>query len=214
MTALLGKYDLDVDNESGSKSFSVFNFSCHPRWNSSAIKYDFDISVVTLTGSVTFSNQIRPVCLPLPSENEIKGNGTIVGWGGTVEEAQSDDQQGSPLKMLVVQTYPLNVCKKEMTHIKRLVSDHNFCAGFFNESKAPVQGDSGGGFYELNISSYTWTVNGIISWSDINRSQVDIDLPSFYVNVAMLTLWVEEEMKKNKLEMENVDFDCSLNSKL
>lgn len=62
VTALLGKYDLKVDKESGATSFTVLNISLHPEWNSSADKCDFDISVVTLTESVTFSNQIKPIC--------------------------------------------------------------------------------------------------------------------------------------------------------
>jgi hypothetical protein len=80
VAALLGKFNLNVTDEYGSKRVLVWDIILHPDWNFNEEKFNADIAVVVLDKIVLFSRQIQSVCLPQPSLEEVTGNGFVVGW--------------------------------------------------------------------------------------------------------------------------------------
>lgn len=58
--AYLGKYNLIVPNESGSKTSWVSEIFIHPDWNSSAITFDADVAVIVLGEIIEFNAYIQP----------------------------------------------------------------------------------------------------------------------------------------------------------
>lgn len=86
----LGAYNLTDRSESDAVNRSVMQILIHPDWNVNEENYDGDIAILVLTENITFSNHIRPVCMP-PVDYFLDGlPGTVVGWGKT-ENGTAED---------------------------------------------------------------------------------------------------------------------------
>lgn len=58
----------------------IEKYIVHPKWDPESIRYNDDIALIKLKDSVTFSDSIKPVCLPF-NDLTIIDNGISVGWG-------------------------------------------------------------------------------------------------------------------------------------
>ena len=75
VTVMLGELNMEQDKaEDGAEpvSVAVANVTKHPSYNSR--NYNNDIAIITLESDVTFSEGIRPLCLPSISSNLTKDN--------------------------------------------------------------------------------------------------------------------------------------------
>jgi Trypsin len=198
LTALLGKYDLSVDSENGSMSFTVWQIFLHPDWSFNKTGYNSDLSVVVLSKEVELSSFIQIIHLPPSSEEEMDGKivGTIVGWGKSEFDKNFDDK---PNQLEV----PVYKCKDEN---KEVSLEKMFCGGYTNEGKGPCGGDSGSGFYVLD-STKTWIISGIIS--SIQGNDCAGNKSIFYTNVRRYVIWIKEKLgESNKTLEEFADFEC------
>ena len=60
----------------------------HPYYNS--YTFDYDIALMELDSPVSYSDYIRPICLPAPQHFFAAGNSVwITGWGATREGGES-----------------------------------------------------------------------------------------------------------------------------
>lgn len=98
----------------------------HPNYN--AARRDNDIALITLDASVSFSDNIRPVCLPFPYRLDgfVGQQMQVLGWGkeATVEEG-------------TVQVIGLGDCRKAY-HSPALISDNK--VGFFSDPSPATTG--------------------------------------------------------------------------
>lgn len=204
ITAMLGKFDLKVSNESGAKNASIWEIILHPEWDFNIKKFDADLSIVVLDETVEFNDEIQPVCLPQASYDEVTGDGTIVGWGRSSLQKSHDIKPNKLVVPAVNGTY----CYTTYHHLARISSNRMFCGGYEDQEKAPCLGDSGGGFY-VNESSI-WNVRGIISSAIWNRQYgCGINKFSLYTNVARFVEWISKVMEKtNGNVFQAVDFYC------
>lgn len=73
---LLGAYNIDSKIERGVQQKDVAEIYVHPDWKIFNDKYDADIAIFVLNGTVWFTDYIRPVCLPTDTETfyDVKGS--------------------------------------------------------------------------------------------------------------------------------------------
>ncbi|CRL03753.1 CLUMA_CG016961, isoform A [Clunio marinus] len=77
----LGKYNLSLVYECGSITVFPERIKIHPNWNIHQEKYDSDIALIKIEGTVPIRTNIFPACL-WTSKMEAIGHqtGTVVGW--------------------------------------------------------------------------------------------------------------------------------------
>jgi serine protease 7 len=203
VTTILGKHDLSVSNEFGSKKLLVNDVLLHPDWNFNAEKFDADISIVVLQREVEFSAQIQPVCIPQSNNDEVIGLGTVVGWG---KSSLLEDYDSIPNKLMVPAVNSSH-CYTTFSLLSAVSSNRAFCGGFENQGRSPCLGDSGGGFY---LSYPSWNVRGIISASLVDFDYgCDINKFTLYTNVARFVDWINKTIEETqKITYQYVDFEC------
>lgn len=70
--------------EFGGETFQVSKKTEHPNYDTST--FDYDISILTLLNSITFSHSIKPISLPGSNLKMNAGDRTLVsGWGFIAE---------------------------------------------------------------------------------------------------------------------------------
>lgn len=161
MKALIGKYNLNVEDEFGSVNSLVWEIKIHPDWNFNNQSYDADLSIIVLEKTVMFSDYIQPICLPKQSDNYVSGIGTVVGWGKSENSGiKLHDTTPSQLEVPAVEA---EYCYPRYPKLAGYSSRRMFCGGYENQGKAPCLGDSGGGFYRRNSPpNRFYTIIGIV----------------------------------------------------
>ncbi|XP_072035696.1 mannan-binding lectin serine protease 1-like [Amphiura filiformis] len=144
----------------------------HPNYEASS--YDADIALLHLNESVTFTDYIRPLCLPTqnPNSDQTVGNedtrvdhdtsGVLTGWGFTETGAQSD-----VLKEVYVPLVSRETCRASTEHV---VTSNMVCAGATEGGSDSCKGDSGGALMFVNstILPDRFYAYGIVSWGDVD----------------------------------------------
>lgn len=204
--AILGKFDLNVDDEHESKKHSVRDIILHPDWKFSEDKYDADIAVVVLTQKTEYSNGIWPICLPLASNEEVVGTGTVVGWGKS-QHSEGLHYSATPNK-IEIPAVNSSHCYTT-TDLGQISSVRAFCGGYENQEKGPCLGDSGSGFFIRTASN--WVLQGIVSSGlfELQRG-CDINTFSLYTNVARFIEWITQTVEDTvevEWSYENIDCD-------
>lgn len=211
----LGSFDLSNYDEYGSINASAKNIFLHPDWDKDQEKYEGDIAIVELENSIEYSDSIQPICLPRFSHDEVTGIGTIVGWG--FSEKSPDKFEYTPQKLLVpavnisfcLETFPRHIVQKSV---------RNFCGGYVNQSKGICNGDSGGGFYAKESTSFFWKIQGVISIGAYKSSLCDVNQFGLYTNVAKFIGWINEIIGKSqrsiekKLINQTIPFICDISN--
>lgn len=213
--ALLGKHDLKIADEFGSKKALVWDIVIHPDWNFNDRKFDADIAIAVLTEAVELSDEIQLVCLPQPSLDEVAHGtaevvGTVVGFGKSESSAKDFGAHSSTPNELLVPAVNSSHCYTTFDRLASISSNRMFCGGYEGQAKAPCSGDSGSGFYLFESSSNTWNVRGIVSASFLDFDLgCDVNMFSLYTNVARFIEWIKKTMEENReVIWSYIDFDC------
>ncbi|XP_068398285.1 transmembrane protease serine 11A [Eschrichtius robustus] len=152
----------------------------HERYHSQAREYD--IAVVQLSPSVTFTDEIRRVCLPEASVS-FQPNSTVyvTGFGALFYSGESqNDLRETRLKIISD-----DVCKQPHMY-GRDIKFGMFCAGYLEGIYDACGGDSGGPLVGKDLKD-TWYLIGIVSWGD-NCGQKN--KPGVYTKVAYYRNWI------------------------
>ena len=89
---LVGEHDVG-DTEADRRA--VASITDHPYFN--IIEKQFDISILTLASSLTFTSAVAPICLPSSTANAntyseySNHDATVTGWGLTATGGQASD---------------------------------------------------------------------------------------------------------------------------
>jgi len=75
----LGSYDFTDNADPASIDYQVKNFRVHPEYDKYTQKND--IAILALERKASFTNMVRPICLPQRARNYNGAIGTVVGWG-------------------------------------------------------------------------------------------------------------------------------------
>uniref|UniRef100_A0A8C6RI57 Transmembrane protease, serine 11a n=1 Tax=Nannospalax galili TaxID=1026970 RepID=A0A8C6RI57_NANGA len=143
---------------------------------------DHDIAVVQFSPKVTFSDDIRWICLPEASAS-FRPNSTvyITGFGALYYGGESQNE----LREARVQIISNSICKQQYVYgneIKRGM----FCAGYLEGTYDACRGDSGGPLV-IKDNKDTWYLIGIVSWGD-NCGQKN--KPGVYTQVTYYRRWI------------------------
>ncbi|KAH9637480.1 hypothetical protein HF086_010891 [Spodoptera exigua] len=126
----------NMDDLKNVEKRNISNVVIHEAFTSTAVRDENDIAIASLNQPVQFSDNIVPICLPLPGEIFTNRIGTIVGWGRVgVEKSSSKVLLKASLRILSDED-----CMNSQLaqHLKPTM----MCA--FSKGKDGCQGDSGG----------------------------------------------------------------------
>jgi enterokinase len=204
--ATIGKYDLSVTNEYGSKNSVINDIVLHPDWNFNHQRFDADISIVVLQRRIEFSQQIQPICIPEENYDEVRGYGTVVGWG----KSQVLGKYDMIPKELVIPAVNSSHCYTTFSLLSAVSSNRAFCGGYENEGRSPCLGDSGGGFYSFDRMFSSWKVRGIVSASLVDLDYgCDVNKFSLYTNVARFTSWINKTVEETQeVSYQYINYSC------
>ncbi|XP_034557725.1 suppression of tumorigenicity 14a [Notolabrus celidotus] len=152
----------------------------HPNYN--AYTYDNDIALMELDTPVTYTDYIKPICLPASQHDFPTGNHVwITGWGATREGGFA----ATVLQKAQVRIINSTVCNKLMDG---QITSRMLCAGVLSGGVDACQGDSGG-----PLSSPTGSrsfLAGVVSWGDgcARRNK-----PGIYTTVTKFRGWIKEK---------------------
>ncbi|KAG5669359.1 hypothetical protein PVAND_017247 [Polypedilum vanderplanki] len=187
---LLGRFNLEDDNE---KFFVSRNFSAiflHPKYNQTAEAYrsNSDISMIRMSQKVQFSDFIQPVCLPESNSNSANLYGTVVGYG----KSETDKIHEMTPRQAQMYSISFSECLLKAPIYSYIVSSRSICVGGTNS--IPCLGDSGGGFFVKNSKSGQYEVKGIVSQAKRTNGCDPKDFVAF-VDVAKFIDWIQIQMK-------------------
>ncbi|KAK9521210.1 hypothetical protein VZT92_021034 [Zoarces viviparus] len=152
----------------------------HPYYN--AHSYDNDIALMELASPVTYSDYIRPICMPAPQHEFSVGSTVwITGWGATREGGFA----AKVLQRAQVRIINHSVCNDLMGG---QITSRMLCAGVLAGGVDACQGDSGG---PLSSPSGSRTfLAGVVSWGDgcARRNK-----PGIYTTVTKFRGWIKEK---------------------
>ncbi|XP_025240608.1 transmembrane protease serine 11A [Theropithecus gelada] len=159
---------------------NVKRFIVHENYHSASREYD--IAVVQVSYRVTFSDDIRRICLPEASAS-FQPNSTvyITGFGALYYGGESQNE----LREARVKIISDDVCKQPQVYGNDIKSGM-FCAGYMEGIYDACRGDSGGPLVTRDLKD-TWYLIGIVSWGD-NCGQRD--KPGVYTQVTYYRNWI------------------------
>merc|ERR1712240_890328 len=170
----------------GGNVIKVKKITLHPDYNSK--KVDNDIAVLELAEDLTFTDKIKPACLPSSETKDYGGSAsTISGWGGTIGYGRNEQQPQQPKQ-----------CTLKETIVKLIASSDPMCSklpGLATSSKIKLcafakdtdtcQGDSGGPLTVPENGKYTLV--GVVSYGWGCASST----PGIYARVQGFLPWIK-----------------------
>jgi secreted trypsin-like serine protease len=197
VVAWIGKHNLREDNEEGSVAHDVEEVIIHEDCKHYEDDFDADIAFLVLKTEVDLAQRqfVRIVCLPTPSQGEVTGDGTVVGFGISERSEADGKRHDSTLNEVTLPAVTQAQCTKD-DRMFLLSSNRTFCAGFVNQGKAVCKGDSGGGFYQLNRSTRRFTLAGIVSASSYDPIKpCNTNSYSVFTDVSKFVGWIQKKME-------------------
>ncbi|KAJ3647414.1 hypothetical protein Zmor_019293 [Zophobas morio] len=158
-----------------------------------------DISLLRLKQNVTFTDFVKPVCLPFLGEELKKTNvGTkffVAGWGDT----EDNMTRASPVKLKVqLPVKPLPECNTTYSSLTKgnvTLTTNQLCAGG-EKGKDSCKGDSGGPLMTVGLDKYRephWIVAGIVSFGP--KACGTGNLPGVYTKVSNYMTWIVKQLR-------------------
>uniref|UniRef100_A0A8D0BPR4 Prothrombin n=1 Tax=Salvator merianae TaxID=96440 RepID=A0A8D0BPR4_SALMN len=193
----IGKYERKKYERNIEKIVKLDKIIIHPKYNWKE-NLDRDIALLRLESEVSFTDYIRPVCLP--TKDVVKSlllsgyKGRVTGWGNLYETWSGGSALPNELQQINLPIVAVDTCKKS-TKIK--VTDNMFCAGYSPEESQrgdACEGDSGGPFVMKNPDDNRWYQIGIVSWGE----GCDRDGKyGFYTHLFRLKKWLQKTTEKH-----------------
>merc|ERR1712055_150176 len=186
LRVIVGEHNLCDGVNEGGKVIKVKKITLHPDYNSRTV--DNDIAVLELAEDLTFTDKIKPACLPSSETKDYSGSAsTISGWGGTIGYGRNEQQPQQPKQ-----------CTLKETIVKLIASSDPMCSklpGLSTSSKIKLcafakdtdtcQGDSGGPLTVPENGKYTLV--GVVSYGWGCASST----PGIYARVQGFLPWIK-----------------------
>ncbi|XP_014253064.2 trypsin-1-like isoform X2 [Cimex lectularius] len=179
---LNGDHDQYVTTDSPAIMRAVSSIIRHRNFDVNS--YNHDIALLKLRKPVSFTKNIRPVCLPNSAMDPAGKVGTVVGWGRTSEGGNL----ANIVQEVQVPILTLQQCRATKYRPSR-ITPNMVCAG--KGIQDSCQGDSGGPLL-LNTEGEKFEIVGIVSWGvGCGRP----GYPGVYTRVTSYLNWVRRNMK-------------------
>ena len=174
MSVTLGVFDLS-QQETTRIVASVEKIIIHPNFNAGTVDSNYqlnDIALIKLSGPVTFTPYIQPICLPTSLQDPgTGGNLKVCGWG--LDETLQPSDKLKDVSLTVVSN---PVCAN---FFKGFTGNGQLCLGNLDKIASDCKGDSGGPV--MTQKGTTWTAVGIVSYGFVDCANLS---PSVYTDVA------------------------------
>jgi len=185
LRVIVGEHSICDGINEGGKVISVKKATMHPDYNKKTM--DNDIAVLELSEELTFTDKIKPACLPSSASKDFSGTAsTISGWGGTIGYGPRDPRPKQPQQ-----------CGLKETMVKVLAGSDSKCSGVLGTSSSTIklcawskdtdtcQGDSGGPLTVPENGKYTLV--GVVSYGWGCASST----PGIYARVQGFLPWIK-----------------------
>ncbi|XP_067118612.1 atrial natriuretic peptide-converting enzyme-like isoform X2 [Centruroides vittatus] len=163
-----------------------------------------DIALLKLDQPTSFSDHIRPICLPTPSEHISKWEGktcTVIGWGKLIEEGHAFPDTLQEVELPVISS---EECRRRTVFLPIYqITDNMFCAGYENGGRDACLGDSGGPMMCQKADGH-WVLMGITSNGD---GCARAGRPGVYTKVTNYVSWIRSVLTSE--ELEEIKTNCS-----
>nr|2F91_A Chain A, hepatopancreas trypsin [Astacus leptodactylus]4BNR_A Chain A, HEPATOPANCREAS TRYPSIN [Astacus leptodactylus]4BNR_B Chain B, HEPATOPANCREAS TRYPSIN [Astacus leptodactylus] len=171
-----GELDMSV-NEGSEQIITVSKIILHENFDYNLL--DNDISLLKLSGSLTFNDNVAPIALP-EQGHTATGDVIVTGWGTTSEGGNTPDV----LQKVTVPLVSDEDCRADYGADEIL--DSMICAGVPEGGKDSCQGDSGGPLAASDTGS-TYLA-GIVSWG---YGCARPGYPGVYTEVSYHVDWIK-----------------------
>ncbi|XP_013871339.1 ST14 transmembrane serine protease matriptase a [Austrofundulus limnaeus] len=152
----------------------------HPYYN--PFTFDNDIALMELDSPVTYSDHIRPICLPAAQHQFNTGDTVwISGWGASREGGGVEKVLQKAQVRFINQT----ICNSLMAG---QITSRMMCAGVLTGGVDACQGDSGGPLSSPGTKRVF--LAGVVSWGDGCGRR---DKPGVYTTVTKYLGWIKEK---------------------
>ncbi|OCU01083.1 hypothetical protein XELAEV_18006866mg [Xenopus laevis] len=152
-------------------------------------KQMYDMALIHLNETITFSDYIQPACFPSKSINvEHMTTCQVAGWGVLSETSK---EPSDILQEAGVTLVPKALCNSTEWYNGK-IEEYNHCAGHKQGKIDSCQGDSGGPLM-CRTKSNDFAVVGVTSWgSGCARKQ----RPGIYSSTQYFTEWINRKLYK------------------
>nr|XP_022915185.1 serine protease nudel-like [Onthophagus taurus] len=151
-----------------------------------------DVSLLKMEFSVSFSDYVRPICLP--KENSPISDGTmctVIGWGQLFETGRIFPDTLQEVQIPIIST---EECRKRTVFLPLYrITDNMFCAGFDRGGRDACLGDSGGGLM-CPEEDGRWTLQGVTS---NGYGCARKDRPGVYTKVSKYIKWIFSHLNES-----------------
>ena len=197
VNVFVGKHNLSVEDERNAKLYEVQQIIIHPDWNYTERKYIADISLIVLFDEVTFTDVVRPICLPMPSNEDPFGFGTVVGWGLSEYSGLLKTRMDPTPNELETPIVSAKECFNDFPKLAEITSMQSFCAGYRDQTKSVCSGDSGGGLFSIHSESGRYYVKGIVSAALLEDKTCNKEVYSIFTDVASFSKWIKDLLEES-----------------
>lgn len=182
LTVRLGDHNIKSNSETRHIEKKVKRLVRHRGFDSRTL-YN-DVAILTLDSPVTFSRNVKPICLPTGNSQYAGQTATVIGWGSLRESGP----QPAVLQEVHIPIWTNQECKlKYGNAAPGGIVEHFLCAG--QASMDSCSGDSGG---PLMVNTGSWTQVGIVSWGiGCGKGQY----PGVYTRVTHFLPWIMKNLK-------------------
>ncbi|XP_046679805.1 phenoloxidase-activating factor 3-like [Homalodisca vitripennis] len=152
---------------------------------------DNDIALIRLEHPITFTDNIRPICLPTAYGQYLQQFAektyTAAGWGRTTPGGPTSDIL---MAVKVPRQYYMNLCPRGAT-CRNVISDKQICAGGI-QGEGTCYGDSGGPLMmSVGLHPTTYFVVGVTSYVvSKDAGGCGSGVPDVYTKVSEYIPWI------------------------
>ena len=151
----------------------------HPKYDDRTM--DYDIALLRLDKAVSYSDAMRPICLPSSTENFPSGTQCVVtGWGKIRDSGPVSD------KLRVASVPVIDHNKYKQMYGGNRITERMTCAGYERGGIDSCQGDSGGPL--ACMENGTLVLAGVVSWGFGCANE---RRPGVYTNTINLKSWIQ-----------------------
>ena len=192
LIALFGVHNLDNGYEAGRIALTPTKLDVHPDWNSSDMRYDAEIAIMTFgSGEIPSTKFIQPICLWNGDASPPETEGCVGAWGLNQKSGEKHEKIPSKLKVSI---HTNEFCFLTTKDLVNTTSDQTFCV-----SKADETGicriDSGGGVSIIVGSSFYF--RGIVSTTLNDQTSCDVLKFPIFTDVLKFKPWIDQIMSKD-----------------
>ena len=160
----------------------------HEQYDSS--NFDYDIAMIKLSSPISYTERVKPICLPSSGLDFSAGTQCFVtGWGKLGESGSFPKHLYQAKVPLVERQHCANTYAQNHGYT---ITDRMRCAGFDQGKIDACQGDSGGPL--VCEKNNRWYLMGAVSWGVGCAREKAFGV---YADLTVLGSWVQNTMKNN-----------------